>query len=65
MNLDKEFTEPNIILCYLTEEHDENIVLSSLKKQFPNNKRIKVKQRTLSGFCRNCWGLVLGNRSSV
>ncbi|WP_375322422.1 FIST N-terminal domain-containing protein [Aliivibrio logei] len=49
MILEKELTEPSIILCYFTEEHNEKIILSLLKKQFPNSK--------IHG-CTSCQGIM-------
>ena len=49
MVLEKELTEPSIILCYFTEEHNENIILSLLKKQFPKSK--------IHG-CTSCQGIM-------
>lgn len=30
--------EPDILLCYFTEEHDSHLIINTLKKRFPNTK---------------------------
>lgn len=66
MNLKEEFTEPSILLCYLTEEYDEKIVLSLLKEYFPTSKIHGCSScqgiMTNDGFASNkaiaVWGLI-------